>query len=82
MMPNPASDVAVLEYMVEQPSESIVISVHDALGRQVQEYKRQHGSIGIQSMSLPLSGLPLGQYHVKIDGANRMPTFLPLVIIR
>jgi len=82
MMPNPASDVAVLEYMVEQPSESIVISVHDALGRQVQEYKRQHGSIGIQSISLPLSGLPLGQYHVKIDGANRMPTFLPLVIIR
>ncbi|MFM8840039.1 MAG: Omp28-related outer membrane protein [bacterium] len=82
IQPNPASDIATVEYIIEKPSQFVKISVLDALGRQIHEIISQHAIMGKHSVSIPVSELPIGKYQVKIDGASSLPQFMPLVIVR
>lgn len=81
IMPNPASDLAIAQFSAER-SAPITISVLDGLGRIHTTFTKTDIVIGKQSAAIATSGLPAGQYQVKIDGASLKPILMPLVIIR
>lgn len=81
VMPNPASDMAFVEFNSES-TMPVTISVMDALGRTIASYTKADISTGKQSAMIAIGQFPIGQYQIKIDGASKQSIMMPLVIIR
>ncbi len=81
VMPNPASDIAFVEFTAES-SSPVTISVMDALGRTMTSFIKSDITFGKQSAGISTGQFPVGQYQIKIDGASKQSILIPLGIIR
>jgi len=79
--PNPVSDKAFVEFTSES-SMPVSISVINALGRTMTSFVKSDVSAGKQHAVISTGQFPIGQYHIKIDGASKQSIMIPLVIIR
>jgi len=78
VFPNPATESASVAFITREPA-SVVITLRDALGRDVLEVRSDVLEVGTHIIPLDLGGLQAATYFVCIRSGNSNRT-LPLVV--
>lgn len=67
--PNPTQGMSIIEYQVEKTSD-VTIELFNLLGKRMETLVSDRKFAGIQNAEVDLTGLPVGQYFIKVNINN------------
>lgn len=79
-MPNPVSDLAIVQYVIYKPVLDIKISVHDLQGQAMREVYQGTRSQGTYQLNLSVLGLSRGTYIVRMASSSGLSQHQRLIV--